>query len=70
MTMPPIHPVTDTPLPVAHYQRKHGVSRTTLWRWEGLGLRILRVGGKRFIRPSDWTTFIESQDARQRQEAQ
>jgi hypothetical protein len=54
----------DVPLPVEHYQRTHGTSRTTLWRWEkNHGLRILHVGGKRFIRPSDWAAFIEQQHA-------
>jgi len=59
----------DTPLPAEFYQRRQNVSRTTLWRWEGLGLRILHVGGKRFIRPSDWTNFIESQHVQTRSEA-
>ena len=53
----------DIPLPVAHWQRTHNVSRTTLWRHEKQGLRILHVGGKRFIRPSDWVAFIEQQHA-------
>lgn len=70
MTTPPVTQMNDTPLPVIHFQRKHGVSRTTLWRWEQFGLRILHVGGKRFIRPSDWSSFIEAQDARRQQEAQ
>lgn len=60
----------DVPLPVAHYIRTQGISRTTLWRYETqLGLRILHVGGKRFIRPSDWTAFLEGQQAKT-QEAQ
>jgi hypothetical protein len=69
-TIPPVHQLNDTPLPTSHFQRKYGVSRTSLWRWEQLGLRILHVAGKRFVRPSDWCAFIESQDARHRQEAQ
>ena len=54
----------DVPLPVSYYQKNHHVSRTSLWRWEAQGLRILHVGGKRFIRPSDWAAFIETQHAR------
>ena len=53
----------DIPLPVSLWQRTHGVSRTTMWRHEQQGLRILHVAGKRFIRPSDWVAFIEQQDA-------
>ncbi len=57
----------DIPLPTTHYEKVHGVSRTSLWRWEKLGLRILHVGGKRFIRPSDWAAFIEKQHAKNRE---
>jgi hypothetical protein len=53
----------DIPLPLSYYQRTYGASRTTFWRWEKQGLRILHVGGKRFIRPSDWVGFIEQQHA-------
>ena len=52
----------DVPLPISHYIKTHGTSRTTLWRMETQqGLRILHVGGKRFIRPSDWAAFLEQQ---------
>ena len=54
----------DVPLPVEHYMQTQNTSRTTIWRWEKEGLRILHVGGKRFIRPSDWNSFLENQHAR------
>lgn len=54
----------DVPLPVEHWMRTHNTSRTTIWRWEAQGLRILHVGGKRFIRPSDWNAFLEGQHAK------
>ena len=54
----------DIPLPVSHYQKTHELSRTTLWRMEKQGLRILHVGGKRFIRPSEWAAFLEMQHAK------
>jgi hypothetical protein len=54
----------DVPLPIEHYMRTKNTSRTTLWRWENEGLRILHVGGKRFIRPSDWSAFLEQQHAK------
>jgi hypothetical protein len=54
----------EIPLPVSFYQQKDHISRTTIWRWEQLGLRILHVGGKRFIRPSDWAAFMEQQHSK------
>jgi hypothetical protein len=57
----------DIPLPVTHWQRTHDISRTTMWRLERKGLRILHVGDKRFIRPSDWVAFIEQQDAKSKE---
>ncbi len=54
----------NVPLPVAHYQKTHDVSRTWLWRAEKNGLRILHVGGKRFIAPSDWAAYLEAQAAK------
>lgn len=54
----------NIPPPVSYYQTTYGVSRTTLWRYEQQGLKILHVGGKRFIRPSDWSAFLESQHAK------
>lgn len=55
----------NVPLPVSYYQTTYGVSRTSLWRMETQqGLRILHVGGKRFIRPSDWNAFLENQHAK------
>ena len=54
----------DIPLPVAHWQRTQNISRTTMWRLEKRGLRILHVGGKRFIRPSDWAKFLEDEAAK------
>lgn len=70
MTPSPDELPNDTPLPAEYYQRRQGVSRTTLWRWERNGLRILHVGGKRFIRPSDWTNFIESRHAQGQSDAE
>ena len=64
MSAPASFDPRDVPLPVAHYLRTQDISRTTLWRMETNGLRILHVGGKRFIRPSDWTDFLERQNAK------
>lgn len=64
-----IQHLDDLPLPAAYYERRQNLSRTTLWRWEQLGLRILHVGGKRFIRPSDFAAFLETVHSRQQKEA-
>jgi len=37
-------------------------SRTTFYRWEKLGLRVIRVGSRRFVRPSDLNRFMEEMD--------
>lgn len=45
------------------YFRKMGIgSRATFFRWEKAGLRIVRVGGRRFIYRSDLRTFLEGMD--------
>lgn len=54
----------NIPLPLSYYQTTYGVSRTTIWRYEQQGLKILHVGGKRFIKPSDWNSFLETQHAK------
>lgn len=54
----------DCPMPLDFFLRRYGISRTTAWRWEKMRLRILHVGGKRFIRPSDWAAFIEQQNSK------
>jgi hypothetical protein len=49
----------DTPLPLDYYERKYGVSRTTLWRYRKAGLTAIGVGAKTFLRESDFVTFLE-----------
>jgi hypothetical protein len=49
----------DTPLPLAFFLRKYGLSRTTFWRYERKGLPVLKVGGKTFCRESDFVAFLE-----------
>lgn len=57
----------DLPLPEAHFRDLGLGSRTTFYRWEKEGLRVLRVlrvGGRRFIRPSDLEKFMLEKDAK------
>ena len=47
------------PLPLSYYVENGIASRATLWRWGKQGLRILRVGHRSYIHPSDLTSFME-----------
>jgi hypothetical protein len=49
----------DTPLPLSFFQSKYGVSRVTIWRYRRVGLPTIKVGGKPFIRESDFVAFLE-----------
>ncbi len=49
----------DTPMPLDYYERKYGVSRTSLWRYRKAGLAALGVGAKTFIKESDFVAFLE-----------
>lgn len=52
----------EMPLPEEKFRQMGLGSRTTFFRWEREGLRVLRVGGRRFILPSDLRTFLEKKD--------
>ena len=52
----------EMPVPLSRYINEGYGSRTQFWRWQKLGLKVLRVGGKRFIRPSDLAAFLAEQD--------
>lgn len=55
----------EIPLPEDHFRRLGIASRPTFFRWEKQGLRVLRVGGRRFIYPSDLRSFMEMRNANQ-----
>jgi hypothetical protein len=50
----------ECPLPLAFFCKKFGISRTTCWRWQRLGLPVVQVGAKKFARESDFVAFLES----------
>ena len=52
------------PLPFSYFIQNGIASRATLWRWGKQGLRILRVGGRSYIHPSDLTAFMEREASR------
>ena len=49
----------DTPLPLTYYEKKYGLSRTTLWRYRKSGLPTIGVGAKSFIKESEFVAFLE-----------
>jgi predicted DNA-binding transcriptional regulator AlpA len=49
----------DTPLPLTYYEKKYGLSRTTLWRYRKSGLPRSAVGAKSFIKESEFVAFLE-----------
>jgi len=52
---------TELPLPEAHFRALSIGSRSTFQRWEATGLRVLKIGGRRFIYASDLRRFLESE---------
>ena len=54
----------ELPLPESHFRSLGIGSRVTFWRWEKQGLRILKVGGRRFVYASDLTKFLERMNTR------
>jgi len=52
----------DTPLPLDYYERKYGLSRTTLWRYRHDGLASLAVGAKIFVREADFIAFLKGRN--------
>lgn len=50
------------PMPIRFYS-DHGIaSRTTIWRWEKEGLRIVREGGRTYLIPDDLVAFLTRND--------
>jgi len=46
------------PMPLGFYS-EHGIaSRTTIWRWESEGLRVIREGGRTYLIPEDLRSFL------------
>ncbi len=52
----------NLPLPEEVYRELGVGSRTTFWRWEKAGLRVLKVGRRRLIYATELRAFLESQD--------
>jgi len=56
-------PADELPLPEDYYRRLGIASRPTFYRWGKAGLRVLHVGGRRYIYPSDLREFMETKSA-------
>ena len=60
----------ELPMPVTFYSENNIASRTSLWRWEVEGLRIIRKGGRTYVCPQDLREFLlRENDAELRDEA-
>ena len=46
------------PMPLGFYTNLNIASRTTIWRWEKEGLRVVREGGRTYLIPEDLRTFL------------
>jgi hypothetical protein len=60
-----IHDTTSSPgyvhpMPLTYYIDLNIASRATLWRWRQQGLKILKVGGRAYLAPSELTRFMEA----------
>jgi hypothetical protein len=62
MNMPHIEPnivlPMGLPMPLGFYTNLNIASRTTIWRWEKEGLRIVREGGRTYLIPDDLVAFL------------
>tara|TARA_B100001146_G_C15981588_1_gene348602 strand:+ start:264 stop:440 length:177 start_codon:yes stop_codon:yes gene_type:complete len=50
------------PMPLGFYTDLNIASRTTIWRWEKEGLRVVRKGGRTYLSPEDFRAFITRKD--------
>ena len=46
------------PMPLGFYTDLNIASRTTIWRWEKEGLRVVREGGRTYLIPEDLRAFL------------
>ncbi len=54
---------SELPLPEKKLRQLGIASRSTFQRWEHAGLRVLKVGGQRFVFASDLRAFMEKVNA-------
>ena len=57
-----VEETVEIPMPEAYFRNLGIGSRATFFRWEKAGLRIVRVGGRRFVYRSDLKAFLEKMD--------
>lgn len=57
-----VEEAVEIPMPEAYFRNLGIGSRATFFRWEKAGLRIVRVGGRRFVYRSDLKAFLEKMD--------
>ena len=48
----------ELPLPIDFYVGLNIASRSTLWRWQQDGLKVLKEGNRIYVVPADLRTFL------------
>jgi hypothetical protein len=48
----------ELPLPIDFYTGLNIASRSTLWRWQQAGLKVLKEGNRIYVVPADLVAFL------------
>ena len=49
----------ELPLPISFYTGLAIASRSTLWRWQQAGLKVLKEGNRVYVTPEDVKAFLQ-----------
>jgi len=52
----------ELPLPIDFYTGLNIASRSTLWRWQQAGLKVLKEGNRIYVVPADLRAFLARND--------
>ncbi|MGE4615297.1 MAG: hypothetical protein AAEJ46_13260 [Planctomycetota bacterium] len=52
----------ELPLPIDFYVGLNIASRSTLWRWQQDGLKVLKEGNRIYVVPADLRAFLARND--------
>lgn len=57
------------PMPLGFFTDHNIASRTTIWRWEKEGLRVIRKGGRSYVIPEELRDFLVTRDSSEVEES-
>ena len=49
----------ELPLPISFYTGQDIASRSTIWRWQQAGLKVLKEGNRVYVTPEDLKDFLQ-----------